>query len=133
MRPCSIVGRSDERGDPMLWVIAVLVAAILVTLLGAWRVIPGILAGIVGFVLWIFLAGLAGHHLGNAAFWIVLALPFAAVAVIWMVDEARNRPEKSAPLKPPPKHEPDWERNEGTARRVELDELRKAIEDRSRQ
>ena len=117
----------------MLWIIAVLVAAILVTLLGAWRVIPGILAGIVGLVLWLFLAGLAGHHLGNAAFWIVLALPVAAIAVIWLVEEARNRPEKSAPLKPTPKHQPDWERNEGTARRAELDELRKVIEDRSRQ
>ncbi|MCY4547536.1 MAG: hypothetical protein OXC28_04135 [Defluviicoccus sp.] len=115
----------------MLWIIALLVAAILVTLLGAWKIVPRVLAGIVSVVMWLFLAGFAGHHFGTAGIVLALALPFAALAVIWLVDAARNRPEKSAPLKPPPKHDPDWERNEGTARRAELDRLRKAIEDRS--
>ena len=68
------------------------------------------------------------------ALWIVLALLAALAAGIFLIREIRNhRPEKSAPLKPAPKREPDWERNEGTARRAELDELRKSIEDRSRQ
>lgn len=71
------------------------------------------------------------HH---AALWIVLALLAAVGAGILLVRETRkHRPEKSAPLKPTPKHEPDWERNERTARRAELDELKKAIEDRSPQ
>ena len=68
----------------------------------------------------------------DTVLWIVLGLLAAiAVAVIWLVREMRGRPEKSAPLKTAPKREPDWERNEGTERRVELDELRKAIKDRS--
>ena len=66
------------------------------------------------------------------ALWIVLALPFAALAVIWLIEEVRHRPKRSAELKSPPKHDPDWERNEGAARRAELQRLRKAIEDRSR-
>ena len=60
----------------MLWVIAILLAAILVTLLGAWRVIPSIIAVIIGIVLWLFLAGAAGHAFGGWALGIVLALPF---------------------------------------------------------
>ena len=120
------------RSAGVLWIIALLVAAILATLLGAWKIVPGILAEIVGVVLWLFLAGLAGHHFGDPDLWIVLALPFAALADIWLVAATRDQPKESAELKPPPKHAPDWERNEGAARREELDRLRKAIEDRAR-
>lgn len=125
----------------MLWVIALLLAAILVTLLGAWGSVPKVSTVIVGFIVWIFLAGLAGHHLGNPALWIVLGLPFAVIFVggmamwalghvdIWgnPTDPASRKP----PEKPPP-HDPDWERKAEQRRRAELDELRKAIEDRSR-
>ena len=61
------------------------------------------------------------------------ALLFAVFAPIWLIDKTRRRPQKSAKLKPRPKHVPDWERNESASRRAELDRLRKAIEDRSRQ
>ena len=125
----------------MLWIIALLLAAILVTLLGAWGAVSGILAIIVGGVLWLFVAGFAGHHLGIPALWIVIGLPFAAIFVggmaLWALgyvdfwgnptDPASRKP----PQKPPP-HDPDWEQKAEQARRAELDRLRKAIEDRSR-
>lgn len=63
----------------MLWVIAILVAAILVTLLGAWRVISGILATIISVILWLLLAGAASHAFGSWALWTVLALPLVAI------------------------------------------------------
>ena len=61
------------------------------------------------------------------------ALLFVGFAAVCLIDEMRHRPQKSAKLKSPPKHAPDWERNESASRRAELDRLRKAIEDRSRQ
>lgn len=69
----------------MLWIIAILLAAILITLLGAWGIVPRVLAGIVGVVLWLFLAGAAGHAFGDAGVWIVLALPFVAAAALWLM------------------------------------------------
>lgn len=75
----------------MLWVIALLVAAILITLLGAWRVIPGILAVIVGLVLWIALAVVAGTAFGNSALWLVLGLPFIVLFVFGMHQVASGK------------------------------------------
>ena len=63
----------------MLWVIAILVAAILVTLLGAWRIISLTLATIISLILWLLLAGAASHAFGNWALWTVLALPLVAI------------------------------------------------------
>ena len=125
----------------MLWLIAALVAAILVTLLGAWGVVSRTLAIIVGVALWILAAGFAGHHFGLPAFWIVLALPFAVLLVggmaAWTLGyvDFWGNPIDPASRKPPkkrPPHDPDWERKAEQGRRSELDELRKAIEDRSR-
>lgn len=127
----------------MLWLIAALLAAILITLLGAWGVVSRTFAIIVGLVLWLFFAGLAGHHLGTPALWIVVGLPFAVIFVgamaAWALgyvdfwgnptDPADQKPRE----KPKPRYDPDWERKAEHARRAELDALRKAIEDRSQQ
>lgn len=74
----------------MLWIIAILVAAILVTLLGAWHVVPGIFVGIVGFVLWIFLASMAGQVFGGWGFWIVFTLPLVLVFGYGIVETLRG-------------------------------------------
>lgn len=126
----------------MLWLIAALLAAILITLLGAWGVVSRTLAVLIGLVLWILVAGLAGHHLGTPALWVVVGLPFAVIFIggmaLWALgyvdfwgnptDPASRKP----PEKPPP-HDPDWELKAEQARRAELGALRKAIEDRSQQ
>lgn len=126
----------------MLWLIAALLAAILITLLGAWGVVRGKFAVVVGVALWLLLAGLAGHHVGVPALWIVIVLPFAALFVVAMVLWARGDidawgnptdPASRKRPKPMPPHDPDWERKAEQDRRAELDELRKTIEDRSRQ
>ena len=44
-----------------------LLAAILVTLIGAWRIAPGILSAVVGVILWIVLAGMAWRAMGTPA------------------------------------------------------------------
>ena len=63
---------------------------------------------------------------------VLQSLLFVGIAAIHLIHARRYRPEKSAALKTPPRHVPDWERNESASRRTELDQLRKAIEDRSR-
>ena len=87
----------------MLWVIALLVATILITLLGVWGVIPGILAGIVGFVLWLLLAGAAGYAFGGWGVWTVLALPFVAMVGASMYLMAKGEIDVwGNPTSPPP-------------------------------
>lgn len=114
-----------------LWIIVILLAAILVTLLGAWKAVPSIIAGVVSFAMWLFLVGIAWHVFGEAGLWSVLALPFMAAAVLWLIATREDRSEKSAALKSPPKQVPDWERNESASRRAELNRLREDIESRS--
>ena len=82
-------GRAGRRTKAVtvLWVIAILLAAILVTLLGAWRVIPRIIAVVVGIVLWLFLAAAAGHAFGGWGLGIVLGLPFV-LAIGFGISEA---------------------------------------------
>ena len=126
----------------MLWFIAALLAAILITLLGVWGAVSRIVAVIVGVILWIFVAGLAGHHLGAPALWIVIGLPFVVLFVggmaLWAlgyVDVWGNPTDpasRKSPEKPKPSHDPDWEQKAEQSRRAELGRLRKAIEDRSR-
>ncbi len=74
----------------MLVIIVILIAAILVTLLGAWNAIPGILASIIGFILWMLLAGTAGAVLGDWGFGIVLALPFILIFGFGIAETARG-------------------------------------------
>ena len=110
-------------------------------LLGAWKIVPGILAGIVGVVLWLFLAGLAGHHFGNTGFAVVLGLPFVAIFVggmaLWALGyvDSWGNPTDSASRKPRKEprttHDPNWEHMAEQARRKELGRLKKDIQDRS--
>ena len=69
----------------MIWVIVLLLAAILITLLGAWKVVPTILAWIVGIAVWIGLAAVAGSYAGTWAFGVVIGAPFAALFIFGMV------------------------------------------------
>ena len=74
----------------MLLLIAILLAAILITLLGAWGYVPRTLAVIVGIVLWVFLAGVTGAAFGEWGVWMVLALPFVMAAGFGIVEFARG-------------------------------------------
>lgn len=110
----------------MLWLIAALLAAILVAMLGALGIRPTVLAAIVGVALWIFLAALAAHHFGDTGVWVVLALPFAAAGVGSLVVVARD-----AGRKPPTiSHDPVGKATERT--RGEFFRRSKEIEDRAR-
>lgn len=106
----------------MLWVIAILLAAILVTLLGAWHFLPPVLAIIVGVILWLALAGTAGYAFGGWGVWSVIAAPFVAVFGYGIVETCRgnvdlwgNQTEES---------------NEKTRERERIDKITKYIASR---
>ena len=75
----------------MFWVIALLLAAILITLLGVWKVVPRILTGIVAFILWVALAIVAADHVGKWAAWVVIGLPFGALFIFGMDQWSRSK------------------------------------------
>ena len=74
----------------MLWLIAVLVAAIVISLLGPWGAVSWTLAIVVGLALWLSLAGLAGHFFGEPGAGIVIGLPFAVLFVAGIAEWARG-------------------------------------------
>ena len=78
----------------MLWIIAVLLAAILITLLGAWGSVRSAafttLAAVGGFALWAIIAILANELLGPPGAVTVMALPAVALIVFGFVEVARG-------------------------------------------
>lgn len=62
-------------------VIIILLAAILITLLGAWGKIPGILAFVGGIIVYVVIFGFVAAHVSETAGYIWLALPWALLLV----------------------------------------------------
>lgn len=117
----------------LLIAVVILLAAILITLLGAWGKVHAAVAIIIGLCLWGGLAAVAGTHLGAWAGWCSLALPFVLLFAVVVIDEVRNRAKRlPSVVKQTAPVDHDQQSNEEEERRAELAALRKDIQDRSR-
>ena len=116
----------------LLVAVVLLLAAILITLLGAWRKVHAAIGIIIGLCLWGALAAVAEAHLGAWAMWGSLALPFVLLFAVVAIDEVRGRPKRlPSVVKQTAPVDPDWQSKE-EERRAELDALRRDIQNRPR-
>ena len=72
----------------MLMLVVLLLAAILITLLGAWGIVPGSLFAVLGVVVWVLLIAHTAEYVGGGwALIIWIFVPVVALIVFGMFNE----------------------------------------------